>query len=40
MKKKDKTPAGNQNEKSQSQITVHKAGISFDSETWKLLENA
>ena len=39
MKKKDKTSAGNQNKKSQSQSNVHKSGISFDSEVWKQLEN-
>ena len=30
MKKKDKTPTGNQNNKPQSQIKVHKSGISFE----------
>jgi len=35
MKKKDKTPTGKQNKKSQSQSKVHKTGISFDPETWK-----
>ena len=39
MKKKDKTPTEKQNKKSQSQSKVHKAGTSFDPETWKQLEN-
>jgi len=39
LKKKDKTPTGNQNKKSQSQSNVHKSGISFELETWKQLEN-
>ena len=39
MKKKDKTPTGKQNKKSQSQSKVHKSGISFDPETMKQLEN-
>ena len=39
MEKKTKTPAGNQNKKPQNQTKVHKAGISFELEAWKLLEN-
>ena len=38
MKKKDKTPAENQNKNPQNQTKVHKARISFDSETWTQLE--
>ncbi|TET58243.1 hypothetical protein E3J51_01285 [Candidatus Bathyarchaeota archaeon] len=39
MEKKTKTPEGNQNKKPQNQTKVHKAGISFELEAWKLLEN-
>ena len=39
MEKKTKTPEGNQNRKPQNQTKVHKAGISFELEAWKLLEN-
>ena len=40
MKKKDKTPAENQNRHPQNQINAHKARISFDSETWTQLETS
>ena len=33
MKKKDKTPTGNQNKKPENQNRVRKTGISFDPET-------
>ena len=39
MKKKDKTPAGNQNKYAPNQNKVRKAGISFELEALKLLEN-
>lgn len=38
MKKRDKTPTGNQNINPQSQTQRHKAGISFNPETWKQLK--
>jgi len=39
MKKKTKTPEGNQHKKPENQNRVRKTGISFDPETWKQLEN-
>jgi len=39
MKKKTKTPEGNQNKKPENRNRVRKTGISFQPETWKLLDN-
>jgi len=39
MKKKTKTTKGNQKKNPQNQTEVHKTGINFELEAWKLLEN-